>query len=143
MLMYPLGAQSVKCSVCHYVTHVSQQANWGGSGSAGQQQAAQPKTQTVVVENPPSLDEHGNEVCNTWAGCCMQVARRRLSTAAAFGALQAVGSARCSANPSEQPAICNNTRCLRCCSAVFVCCAEPCNWCCCCVACRWRTSLLQ
>ena len=63
MLMYPLGAQSVKCSVCHYVTHVSQQANWGPSGSTGQQQAAvQPKTQTVVVENPPSLDEQGNEV---------------------------------------------------------------------------------
>lgn len=64
MLMYPLGAQSVKCSVCHFVTHVSQQANWGASGSAGQQQqAGQPKTQTVVVENPPSLDEQGNEVC--------------------------------------------------------------------------------
>lgn len=63
MLMYPLGAQSVKCSVCHYVTHVSQQANWGPSSSGGQgQPAAQPKTQTVVVENPPSLDEQGNEV---------------------------------------------------------------------------------
>lgn len=60
MLMYPLGAQSVKCSVCHFVTHVSQQANWGPSSSGGQQAA--PKTQTVVVENPPSLDEQGNEV---------------------------------------------------------------------------------
>jgi len=62
MLMYPLGAQSVKCSVCHYVTHVSQQANWGPSSSTGQQQGQQHKTQTVVVENPPSLDEQGNEV---------------------------------------------------------------------------------
>lgn len=64
MLMYPLGAQSVKCSVCHYVTHVSQQANWGPSSSTGQQQGQQHKTQTVVVENPPSLDEQGNEVAN-------------------------------------------------------------------------------
>lgn len=63
MLMYPLGAQSVKCAVCHFVTHVSQQANWGSTGSGGQQQqAAQPKTQTLVVENPPTLDEQGNEV---------------------------------------------------------------------------------
>lgn len=70
MLMYPLGAQSVKCSVCHYVTNVGQQANWGpsssggGQPSGGQQQQQQPKTQTVVVENPPSLDEQGNEVAN-------------------------------------------------------------------------------
>lgn len=70
MLMYPLGAQSVKCSVCHFVTNVSQQANWGGTSSAPaaaaatqQRPAAQPKAmQTVVVENPPTLDEQGNEV---------------------------------------------------------------------------------
>jgi len=64
MLMYPLGAQSVKCSVCHFVTHVSQQANWGGPSSSTGQQAQQHKSQTVVVENPPSLDEQGNEVAN-------------------------------------------------------------------------------
>eukprot|EP00879_Flechtneria_rotunda_P017045 GHRR01017851.1.p1 GENE.GHRR01017851.1~~GHRR01017851.1.p1 ORF type:complete len:139 (+),score=25.98 GHRR01017851.1:779-1195(+) len=70
MLMYPLGAQSVKCSICHYVTNVSQQANWSATNSTaatGQQQAATtpPKSlQTVVVENPPSLDEQGNEVAN-------------------------------------------------------------------------------
>jgi LSD1 subclass zinc finger protein len=63
MLMYPLGAQSVKCSVCHFVTNVSQQANWAASGGGGGgQQPGQHKTQTVVVENPPSLDEQGNEV---------------------------------------------------------------------------------
>lgn len=66
MLMYPLGAQSVKCAVCHFVTHVSQQANWSGTGgSSQQQQAAHPKTQTLVVENPPTLDEQGNEVSSS------------------------------------------------------------------------------
>lgn len=76
MLMYPLGAQSVKCSVCHFVTHVSQQANWGPSSSAGQQQPAQqPKTQTVVVENPPSLDEQGNEVGEGRITQCTHTAR--------------------------------------------------------------------
>jgi LSD1 subclass zinc finger protein len=102
MLMYPLGAQSVKCSVCHYVTHVSQQANWGGSGSAGQQQAAQPQTQTVVVENPPSLDEKGNEVRNYWVGCLMQAARRRLGPAVTFAAVPSVCSELCCANPTKQ-----------------------------------------
>lgn len=66
MLMYPLGAQSVKCSVCHWVTNISQQASWGAGGAGQQQQPEQqPPTSlpaTVVVENPPSLDEQGNEV---------------------------------------------------------------------------------
>lgn len=67
MLMYPLGAQSVKCSVCHFVTNVSQQANWAGASSspaaARQRPGSQQKnTQTVVVENPSTLDEQGNEV---------------------------------------------------------------------------------
>jgi LSD1 subclass zinc finger protein len=68
MLMYPLGAQSVKCSVCHFVTNVCQPANWTPSsstpqGGTHQRPPAAPKSlQTVVVENPPSLDEQGNEV---------------------------------------------------------------------------------
>jgi LSD1 subclass zinc finger protein len=81
MLMYPLGAQSVKCSVCHHVTGVSQHAPWqglgggggaGGSGGAGGGQqrpgaaggraTGKPASQTVVVENPPTVDEQGNEV---------------------------------------------------------------------------------
>lgn len=67
MLMYPLGAQSVKCSVCHFVTNVSQQANWTNTSSAPtsaqQRPAEQTKAmQTVVVENPPTLDDQGNEV---------------------------------------------------------------------------------
>jgi LSD1 subclass zinc finger protein len=89
MLMYPLGAQSVKCSVCHHVTGVSQHQPWqglggggGGGGSAGgggggaggsggpprQQGAPKPPTQTVVVEQPPTVDEQGNEVPNIAVG---------------------------------------------------------------------------
>ena len=67
MLMYPLGAQSVKCSMCHAVTVVGQQSAWqpaAGQAGSSQQQGHMPKTptQTVVVENPPTLDEQGNEV---------------------------------------------------------------------------------
>ena len=80
MLMYPLGAQSVKCSVCHHVTGVSQQQQWqglgGGAGAGGagggrqqqQQAAGKPATETVVVENPPTVDERGNEVANIAVG---------------------------------------------------------------------------
>ncbi|KXZ52926.1 hypothetical protein GPECTOR_8g302 [Gonium pectorale] len=64
MLMYPMGAQSVKCSVCHYVTPVtSGTAGPGGSG----QPLPKPK-QTVVVENPPTYDDKGNEVANIAVG---------------------------------------------------------------------------
>lgn len=66
MLMYPVGAQSVKCSVCHYVTPVTA-ATAAAGGASGSVPAARPKTkQTVVVENPPSYDEKGNEV--RWGG---------------------------------------------------------------------------
>ena len=59
MLMYPQGAQSVKCSVCHYVSPVT--ASQAAPNAQGQQRAARPNT-TVVIENPPSLDDQGNEV---------------------------------------------------------------------------------
>jgi LSD1 subclass zinc finger protein len=67
MLMYPLGAQSVKCSVCHFVTNVCPHAAWppvsSAPGPVQQRPAVPPKSmQTVVVENPPTLDEQGNEV---------------------------------------------------------------------------------
>jgi LSD1 subclass zinc finger protein len=79
MLMYPVGAQSVKCSVCHVVTPAASPPNAAGpsgtaAGSGGPGAAANaagggasrspaPKpNQTVVVENPPTLDEQGNEV---------------------------------------------------------------------------------
>eukprot|EP00882_Tetradesmus_deserticola_P008097 GHRQ01008529.1.p1 GENE.GHRQ01008529.1~~GHRQ01008529.1.p1 ORF type:complete len:189 (+),score=27.80 GHRQ01008529.1:301-867(+) len=69
MLMYPLGAQSVKCSVCHFVTNVCPHTAWQPAGSVPgpvQQQpsAAAKSMHTIVVENPPTLDEQGNRVAN-------------------------------------------------------------------------------
>ncbi|GFH22054.1 zinc-finger LSD1 protein [Haematococcus lacustris] len=68
MLMFPIGAQSVKCSVCHSVTPVpasQTQAMGGGHGGGGPSGLApgplhNRPNNTVVVENPPSLDEQGN-----------------------------------------------------------------------------------
>eukprot|EP00798_Chlamydomonas_sp_ICE-L_P027503 gene27504-4813_t len=65
LLMFPWGAQSVKCSVCNHVTAAPR----GGSGAppAGATPPAAPRkppTQMVVVENPPTLDEQGNEAAN-------------------------------------------------------------------------------
>lgn len=59
MLMYPQGAQSVKCSVCHYVSPVN--ATTIAEAGAAQRQGAKPSA-TVVIENPPTIDEKGNEV---------------------------------------------------------------------------------
>ncbi|KAJ9529534.1 hypothetical protein QJQ45_013952, partial [Haematococcus lacustris] len=64
----PQGAQSVKCSVCHSVTPVpasQTQAMGGGHGGGGPSGLApgplhNRPNNTVVVENPPSLDEQGN-----------------------------------------------------------------------------------
>lgn len=65
MLMYPVGAQSVKCSVCHYVTPVT--ATSAGP-SASLPARPRPATQTVVVENPSTLDDQGNEVRRSGLG---------------------------------------------------------------------------
>ncbi|XVE91051.1 hypothetical protein DITRI_Ditri20bG0125100 [Diplodiscus trichospermus] len=74
-LMYPYGAPSVKCAVCQYVTNV-------GMGNVrvplpGNRPHAIPPTgtmpsastsQTVVVENPMSVDESGKLVSNVVVG---------------------------------------------------------------------------
>ncbi|XP_017603110.1 protein LSD1-like isoform X3 [Gossypium arboreum] len=71
-LMYPYGAASVKCAVCHYVTNV-------GTGnvrcplpaSSLNARGTMPSTstsQTVVVENPMSVDESGKLVSNVVVG---------------------------------------------------------------------------
>ncbi|PWA63069.1 Zinc finger, LSD1-type [Artemisia annua] len=54
MLMYPYGAPSVKCAICQYITNVN----------------APPTShnQTVVVENPMSVDESGKLVSNVVVG---------------------------------------------------------------------------
>jgi len=80
MLMFPLGAQSIKCSVCHCVTPAPPggagplggpgggPARPGGGGYPQQQQHHHPAAhgggagQTVVIENPAAMDEQGNEV---------------------------------------------------------------------------------
>ena len=59
-LQYAYGAQSVKCAVCNHVTATNQGANLHRQGSGAP--PPKPPTQTVVVENPSTLDEQGNEV---------------------------------------------------------------------------------
>ena len=59
-VQYAYGAQSVKCAVCQHVTP-TQATNLRRQGSSVQQ-PPKPPTQTVVVENPSTLDEQGNEV---------------------------------------------------------------------------------
>ncbi|KAI5572035.1 hypothetical protein POPTR_011G154800v4 [Populus trichocarpa] len=72
-LMYPNGAPSVKCAVCHYVTNISTAnvrvplpAN-RPSGIGGTMPSTS-TTQTVVVENPMSVDESGKLVSNVVVG---------------------------------------------------------------------------
>ncbi|KAH1048783.1 hypothetical protein J1N35_039567 [Gossypium stocksii] len=74
-LMYPYGAPSVKCAICQYVTNV-------GTGNARApfcvnrpnqiaSAGTMPSTstsQTVVVENPMSVDESGKLVSNVVVG---------------------------------------------------------------------------
>ena len=82
--MYAFGAASVKCAVCNTVTHVNhtpltqpsaQQGPPSSSAgvSAGVSPRPQQSHQTVVIVNPPTLDEEGNEVsaaCRNTVRCC-------------------------------------------------------------------------
>nr|POE84864.1 protein lol2 [Quercus suber] len=81
MLMYPYGAPSVKCAVCHYVTNVGM-ANarlpipmhrpngTAYSGTTPSTSTSMPysQSQTVVVENPRTIDESGKLVSNVVVG---------------------------------------------------------------------------
>jgi len=91
-LMYAFGAQSVKCALCNHVTplasrpppphqHAPYPPNNHHSGrppAAPHQQQQQGQdsavaannkpVQAVLVENPPSLDESGNEIQNVSLG---------------------------------------------------------------------------
>lgn len=87
--MYPFGAPSVKCAVCHFVTNAGM-ANMrvpipahrpngtANSGMVPSTSAAMPhsQSQTVVVENPMSVDESGKLVSNVVVG----VTRGKTST---------------------------------------------------------------
>ncbi|GAB4829461.1 histone demethylase SWIRM1 [Ancistrocladus abbreviatus] len=78
-LMYPVGASSVKCAVCQYITNVGT-ANprippvrpYGSSVTSSVGSTSEPmshsQSQTVVVENPMSLDESGKLVSNVVVG---------------------------------------------------------------------------
>ncbi|MCO5587711.1 hypothetical protein L7F22_041662 [Adiantum nelumboides] len=80
MLMYPYGAQSVKCAVCQFVTPTGvnnmrmplpmqrTSSNASSSQPPASQQQPHSSTQTVVVENPMTLDESGKLVSNVAVG---------------------------------------------------------------------------
>ncbi|XP_021674600.1 protein LSD1 isoform X2 [Hevea brasiliensis] len=76
-LMYPYGAPSVKCAICQYVSNMANvrvplPANRpnGATGMIPSTSTSTPhsQTQTVVVENPMSVDESGNLVSNVVVG---------------------------------------------------------------------------
>ncbi|KAL8223050.1 hypothetical protein R6Q57_020449 [Mikania cordata] len=72
MLMYPFGAPSVKCAVCHYITNVNTTNGRVpvsvSSPSSSTEMPHSLHTQTVVVENPMSVDENGKLVSNVVVG---------------------------------------------------------------------------
>ena len=62
-VQYAYGAQSVKCAVCNHVTPTDPTSHtMNRQGSAPSNAPPKPPIQTVVVENPATLDENGNEV---------------------------------------------------------------------------------
>jgi hypothetical protein len=79
--MYPYGAPSVKCAVCHYITNINmsngrlpipvQRPNGTtNSGTLPSTSTSMPQSQsqTVVVENPMSVDSSGKLVSNVVVG---------------------------------------------------------------------------
>ncbi|XP_018480681.2 protein LSD1 [Raphanus sativus] len=76
ILMYPYGASSVKCAVCQYVTNVNMSNGRAPLSMNRPNLTASPSTrvpststtQTVVVENPMSLNESGKLVSNVVVG---------------------------------------------------------------------------
>ncbi|XP_004293683.1 PREDICTED: uncharacterized protein LOC101291798 [Fragaria vesca subsp. vesca] len=69
-LMYPYGAPSVKCAVCQFVTNVMGNARVPIPVHRPSTSASMPhsQSQTVVVENPMSVDESGKLVSNVVVG---------------------------------------------------------------------------
>ncbi|KAL2473897.1 Protein LSD1 [Forsythia ovata] len=84
-LMYPAGAPSVKCAICHYITNVNANNTMsdtrvlapvqrpGGNPPFASTQftstaTAHSQNQTVVVQNPMSVDESGKLVSNVVVG---------------------------------------------------------------------------
>ncbi|XP_022870540.1 protein LSD1-like [Olea europaea var. sylvestris] len=84
MLMYPYGAPSVKCAVCQYITNVNMgnvrvpipmhRSNGAPSSASMPSSSADlpnSQSQTVVVENPMSVDKSGKLVSNLVVGVTM------------------------------------------------------------------------
>lgn len=73
VLMYQYGAPSVKCAICHFITNVDMgNARFPITADRPNSAAPVPSTaansQTVVVENPTSVDETGKVVTNVVVG---------------------------------------------------------------------------
>ncbi|KAF8413475.1 hypothetical protein HHK36_001462 [Tetracentron sinense] len=81
MLMYPYGAPSIKCAVCHYITNVAMSnvrvpipvhrpngATRPATMPSTSTPMKQSQSQTVVVENPMSVNESGKLVSNVVVG---------------------------------------------------------------------------
>lgn len=74
LLMYPYGAPSVKCAICHYITPVNTRVpipvHRPNGATVPSTSTAMPhsQSQTVVVENPMSVDESGKLVSNVVVG---------------------------------------------------------------------------
>ncbi|KAK1260600.1 Protein LSD1 [Acorus gramineus] len=77
-LMYPYGAPSVKCAICHYVTNIEVCRDMripipvnrpnGTVPTPPSTSASNASSQTVVVENPMSVNESGKLVSNVVVG---------------------------------------------------------------------------
>ncbi|XP_058071642.1 protein LSD1 isoform X2 [Magnolia sinica] len=73
-LMYPYGAPSVKCAVCHYITNVGMSRvpipvnRPNGAMPSTSAPLSHAHNQTVVVENPMTVDESGKLVSNVVVG---------------------------------------------------------------------------
>ncbi|XP_047318616.1 protein LSD1-like [Impatiens glandulifera] len=79
ILMYPYGAPSVKCAICQYITNVNMGnaripipvqngTNMAAPNPSTSTPMSQPHTQTVVVENPMTVDESGKLVSSVVVG---------------------------------------------------------------------------
>ncbi|XP_073226772.1 protein LSD1-like isoform X2 [Cicer arietinum] len=72
-LMYPYGAPSVKCAICHYITNMNNgrlpvPTRRPNETTSSETSRPRFESQTVVVENPMSVDSSGKLVSNVVVG---------------------------------------------------------------------------
>ncbi|XP_073274786.1 protein LOL3-like isoform X4 [Primulina huaijiensis] len=68
MLMFPAGAPSVRCAICHYIMSTNGGNSASTSAPPTSKATARPHSQTVVVQNPTTVDESGKLVNNVVVG---------------------------------------------------------------------------